>query len=102
LTIHLAANLHLTYVRGQGVMLCDKGRGLAIQGHSRVPYGKTSRVEPVEGPDVLNLLPHPRGELGPTPRRVEKILANMRPAIGQDDLVMILSEGFVGTVPVTD
>lgn len=26
----------------------------------------------------------------------------MRPAIGQDDLIMLLGEGFVDTVPITD
>src|SRR5215813_8071083 len=99
---HRTAILHLTYVRGQIVLPGDKGRGLAIEGHGRVPHGQPRSVEVVERPDVLNPLPHPGGELRPTARRVEKIPADMGPTIGQDELVMPLGEGFIGAVPVTD
>src|SRR5262249_7308903 len=88
LPIHRTAVLHLPQVCRQVVLPGDKGRGLAIEGYGRVPHGEPSRIEPVEGPDVLNPLPHPRGELRPTPRRVEKIPADMCPTIGQDDLII--------------
>ncbi len=102
LPIHRTAVLHLTEVRGQVVLPGHKGRCLVIEGHGRVPHSKPRVVEPVQGPDVLNPLPQPRSEVGPTPRRVEKIPADMRPAIGPDHVVMVLGQGFVGAVPVTD
>src|SRR5919108_6017108 len=84
LPVHLTAVLHLTQVYGEVVLPGHKGRRLLIEGHSRIPHRQTSGIEPVEGPDVVDPFPHPRGQLGPTPRRVEKIAADMRPAIGQD------------------
>jgi hypothetical protein len=60
-----------------------------LAGHGRVPYGEPRGVEPVEGPDILNPLPHPRGQLGPTPRRIEKIAADMRPTVDTHGLTPV-------------
>src|SRR5215510_3922484 len=66
-TIHLTAVLHRAQVRRSVGRPSDKGRRLVVEGHRRLPYGKPSGVEPVERPAILNPLPHPRGQRGPTP-----------------------------------
>jgi hypothetical protein len=68
----------------------------------RLPHRETSGMEPVEGPDVLQPLPPPRGPRGPTPRRLAHIASDMRPARGQTDRGMIRGEGFVGAGALTD
>jgi len=93
---HLPAALPLTEVRGQGVRPGHTGRRGVREGAGRLPHRETRGMEPGEGPDVLPPRPPPRGQRGPTPRRLAHIASDMRPARGPDDLGLILGEGFGG------
>src|SRR6516162_778339 len=94
--IRLTARLHLAHVGLQVAMALGKGCRLLIMRHRLIPPLKTGLIEAVERANVVDPGEHPTLELWPTACRLEKIPSHMRPAIGQNELVMVLGEAFVG------
>src|SRR6266498_3063559 len=61
----------------------------------------TSRIEVVQFADIDHPREHPPLEFRPTARRLEKVTSDMCPAKGQNQLLTLQSQAFVGTVAVT-
>src|SRR5205085_12477219 len=77
------------------------GRRWMRERHRLIPHLKASGMEAIEITDSLHPIPHPICQLWPTVRGLEKVPPHMRPTKGQEQIVTVLGQAFVGTVPVT-
>ena len=66
-----------------------------------IPLLQTGCIEAVKLADVANPREHPMLEFWPTARRLEKVTPDMHPAKGQNQLVILQGQAFIGTVAVT-
>src|SRR4030095_2060621 len=101
LQMRLAADLHLAQLSLQVAVALDKGSKLLLQRQRLIPRLKTGGMETVELANIFDPAEHPPLELWPTPGRLEKIPPHMRPTKGEEQIVTVLGQAFVGTVAVT-